>query len=166
MSDVTHPAPTDGKFAIRYVPAIEGLRTIAVGAVILFHLGVEWIEGGFVGVDIFFVISGFVVAASVLNRRFDRFRDFIAFFYARRMLRILPALIVCLLGTFLLSALFVPSVWLSDANERTGFAAVFGLSNIVLALNSDFYFSPRTDFNPFTHTWSLGVEEQFYLVFR
>lgn len=147
-----------------YVAAIDGLRTVAVGAVILFHLGLP-IHGGFVGVDIFFVISGFVVAASVLNLRFDSLRAFLAFFYARRVLRIMPALLVCLFATFAAWAFFVPPSWLSDANERVGRAAIFGLSNIVLAANSDNYFSPRAEFNPFTHTWSLGVEEQFYLLF-
>lgn len=152
-------------FSIGYVPAVDGLRAIAVAAVIIFHLGVGIIPGGFVGVDIFFVISGFVVAASVLNARFDTFLGFLTFFYARRLLRIMPALLVCLFAIFLASALFIPPVWLSATNESTGRAAVFGFSNVVLALNSDTYFSPRAEYNPFTHTWSLGVEEQFYLVF-
>lgn len=151
--------------SLGYVPAIDGLRSVAVLFVIIFHLGFEGVRGGFVGVDVFFVISGFVVAASVLAGRFDSFGAFLTFFYARRIVRIMPALILCLLVTSLLAAMFIPAVWLSDSNDRTGFAAFFGMSNITLALNSDTYFSPRTEFNPYTHTWSLGVEEQFYLIF-
>lgn len=150
---------------IGYVAAIDGLRTVAVLAVIIFHLGIGLIPGGFVGVDIFFVISGFVVAGSVLTTRFNSFPAFLSFFYARRIRRIMPALLVCLFVTFILSALFVPTVWLSTTNEKVGRAAVFGFSNVLLAFNSDTYFSPRAELNPFIHTWSLGVEEQFYLIF-
>jgi peptidoglycan/LPS O-acetylase OafA/YrhL len=79
--------------------------------------------------------------------------------------RIVPALVVCLLVTGLFSALFIPNAWLSDTNKYTGFSAFFGLSNVVLAITGDDYFSPRVEFNPYLHTWSLGVEEQFYLIF-
>lgn len=168
----THPlvaaliAPSAGDTArIGYLPGVDGLRTIAVVSVILFHLGLGWIPGGFVGVDVFFVISGFVVATSVRGVRFDRFRDFVLFFYARRIVRIMPALLLCLVVTAVLAGMFIPPVWLSDANSRTALFAVFGLSNIALAGNTDTYFSPRAEFNPYTHTWSLGVEEQFYFIF-
>jgi peptidoglycan/LPS O-acetylase OafA/YrhL len=70
-----------------------------------------------------------------------------------------------LLITSLLTVAFVPYAWLSDANRTTAFYAFFGLSNIRLAQTADDYFGPRTDFNPFAHTWSLGVEEQFYFIF-
>lgn len=149
----------------QYVPHIDGLRAIAVLSVILYHLKASWLPGGFTGVDVFFVISGFVVSASV-----DRLPPMggwagLARFYARRIRRIVPALVVCLLVTAVLSALFIPESWLSETSDKTGRRAFFGLSNWVLASTGNDYFSPRTEFNPYTHTWSLGVEEQFYLLF-
>ena len=160
---------TSAATAYRY--DIDGLRALAVVSVMLYHLSASVLPGGFVGVDIFFVISGFVVSASLANvaaepdghlLRFDRF---VAFFYARRLARIGPALILVLLTTALFATLFVPRAWLSEFNERTGLYAFYGLSNWVLQTNADTYFAPRAEFNPYTHTWSLGVEEQFYVVF-
>ncbi len=150
---------------------IDGLRALAVLSVMLYHLSATLLPGGFVGVDIFFVISGFVVSASLANvaserdGRLLRFDRFVAFFYARRLARIGPALILVLLTTALFATLFVPRAWLSEFNERTGLYAFYGLSNWVLQTNVDTYFAPRAEFNPYTHTWSLGVEEQFYVVF-
>lgn len=148
-----------------YFPHIDGLRAIAVLAVIVYHLDPRWLPGGFLGVDVFFVISGFVVSASV-----DRLPPVSAAagllrFYARRLRRIAPALLACLLVTALVSALFIPESWLSETSDRTGRMAFVGLSNWVLASTGNDYFSPRTEFNPYMHTWSLGVEEQFYLLF-
>ncbi|KTT17861.1 acyltransferase [Pseudomonas fulva] len=148
-----------------YYPYIDGLRAFAVLSVVIYHLHAAWLPGGFVGVDVFFVISGFIVSASIANYRSSSFLQFFAFFYARRIKRIFPALIVCLLFTAYMSALFIPSSWLSDVNQRTGLYAFLGLSNFVLASTGRNYFAPTTEFNPYTHTWSLAVEEQFYLVF-
>jgi peptidoglycan/LPS O-acetylase OafA/YrhL len=148
-----------------YVPAIDGLRALAVSAVVIFHLWSSALPGGFTGVDIFFVISGFVVTRSVLGKRFDTMRSFLAWFYARRLVRIMPALLAMLLVTILATQLFVPTSWLSNSIPVVGTAAFFGLSNILLATDTDSYFGPQAGYNPFTHTWSLGVEEQFYLLF-
>jgi peptidoglycan/LPS O-acetylase OafA/YrhL len=148
-----------------YVPHIDGLRAIAVLAVIVYHLNPHWLPGGLSGVDIFFVISGFVVSASLADFRKSTPHAFFAYFYARRMLRILPALVTCLLVTHVFAMMFVPFSWLSDSNQRTGLYAFFGVSNFFLARIHNNYFEPRADFNPYTHTWSLGVEEQFYLIF-
>jgi peptidoglycan/LPS O-acetylase OafA/YrhL len=131
----------------------------------IFHLHAPWLPGGFVGVDVFFAISGFVVCASVASLPAGSLGVFGASFYARRVVRIAPALVACLLLTGIISTLFVPQAWLSQVNHKTGFTAFFGFSNIVLALLTGDYFSPRAEFNPFTHTWSLAVEEQFYLLF-
>lgn len=150
---------------MNYYPHIDGLRALAVLAVIIYHLDPGWLPGGFTGVDVFFVISGYVVSASLAKRDNSTFARFTLHFYARRFVRILPALLACLLATSVASTLFIPKAWLSEANEWTGLAAFFGVSNIVLALNQDAYYSPRAEFNPFIHTWSLGVEEQFYLLF-
>ncbi|SFB92967.1 acyltransferase family protein [Collimonas sp. OK412] len=157
-----HPSPA-------YIPAIDGLRAIAVLSVIIFHanfLGI--LPGGFTGVDMFFVISGYVISQS-LSERFERadlgFADYLKDFYRRRFLRILPALLVVLFASFLASAMFMPQFWLSELMNRTGLAAFFGFSNFVLAWNTDTYFSPSAELNPYLHTWSLAVEEQFYVIF-
>ncbi|MDX3934004.1 acyltransferase family protein [Stenotrophomonas sp.] len=153
--------PTPG-----YIPGIDGLRAIAVLAVLAYHADyLPWLPGGFTGVDMFFVISGFVISQSLSERATMGFTDYLLTFYRRRLLRLLPALVVVLVASFILSAMLLPQVWLSEQNNRTGLAAFLGLSNVVLAFNSDTYFSPSVDLNPYLHTWSLGVEEQFYLLF-
>lgn len=148
-----------------YFAYIDGLRALAVLAVLIYHLNGSWLPGGFVGVDVFFVISGFVVSASIASFPGRGLFQFLAYFYARRIKRIFPALIVCLLVTAYATALFIPASWLSDVNQKTGLYAFFGLSNFILASTGRDYFAPTTEFNPYTHTWSLAVEEQFYLVF-
>ncbi|MGX5851263.1 acyltransferase family protein [Mesorhizobium sp. PL10] len=148
-----------------YIPAIDGLRAIAVLAVLLYHLNGSWLPGGFAGVDIFFVISGFVVTLSVKDRDFSSIPGLLSFFYARRILRIAPALVAMLLFFAIVTNLFIPNAWLSDINRKTALLAFLGASNIWLAGRDNAYFDPRAEFNPFTHTWSLGVEEQFYLLF-
>ncbi len=149
---------------MKYLDFLDGLRAIAVASVVLYHLDASWVPNGYLGVDIFFVISGFIVSYSVAGREKLPFHRLVADFYARRFIRILPALIVCVLLTGLVSALFIPDAWLSSGHDRVGLYALFGLSNVELSRGTD-YFSPVTEFNPFTHTWSLGVEEQFYLLF-
>jgi len=149
----------------QYYPYIDGLRALAVLSVLVYHLHGSWLPGGFVGVDVFFVISGFVVSASVAGFEGRGLQQFLEYFYARRIRRIVPALIACLLVTALAIALLVPASWLSSVNQKTGLYAIFGLSNFVLAQDGRDYFAPTAEFNPFTHTWSLAVEEQFYLLF-
>jgi peptidoglycan/LPS O-acetylase OafA/YrhL len=148
-----------------YFPYIDGLRALAVLSVMVYHLNAAWLPGGFSGVDIFFVISGYIVSAA--SGALDRasIGRFFAAFYARRFIRIIPALLVCLLATCLATALLVPSAWLSNGHQQTGIFAFFGLSNFILARTQNDYFSTTTELNPYTHTWSLGVEEQFYLIF-
>lgn len=159
----SQPAPHSPRS--EYLPWIDGLRAIAVLAVMLYHLRNEWLPGGFAGVDVFFVISGFVVSASVA--RWDRggLGSFLMYFYARRIQRIAPALIACLLVTTVVSCLFIPNAWLSSTVDRTGLFAFIGMSNLFLAFQNENYFAPSAEFNPYVHTWSLGVEEQFYLLF-
>lgn len=148
-----------------YVPGIDGLRALAVLSVILFHFNASILPGGFSGVDVFFVISGYVVSGSLAKERQSGFWHFAVNFYARRITRIYPALVVCLVFTGFLQALLVPNSWLSTTSAKTAISAFFGLSNFALIWFSDGYFSPRVEFNAFTHTWSLAVEEQFYLLF-
>jgi peptidoglycan/LPS O-acetylase OafA/YrhL len=149
-----------------YLPGIDGLRAIAVLSVIVFHLDfLQLLPGGFTGVDMFFVISGYVITRALAERTHLDFGAYLLDFYRRRLLRLLPALLVVVLVSFVVSALFIPQVWLSNQNDQTGLMAIVGLSNFTLAGNTHPYFSPRAELNPFLHTWSLGVEEQFYLLF-
>ena len=149
----------------QYVKGIDGLRALAVLSVIAYHLDSSYLPGGFTGVDVFFVISGYVVSKSLAARHDDNFGRYILDFYRRRILRIFPALLFCLVITSLLVIYFIPRFYVSRTIDETGLSALFGVSNIVLALSTDSYFSPGAEFNPFIHTWSLGVEEQFYVIF-
>jgi Predicted acyltransferases len=148
-----------------YFPYIDGLRAIAVLSVLAYHLHSAWLPGGFAGVDVFFVISGFVVSASVGRHPRGAPHRFFLYFLSRRIQRIAPALLACLLVTCLAATLFIPDAWLSENSQETGRYAFFGFSNLILSLNANSYFSPISEYNPYTHTWSLGVEEQFYLLF-
>ncbi|MGE5089994.1 MAG: acyltransferase family protein, partial [Candidatus Levyibacteriota bacterium] len=147
----------------RYFPHVDGLRALAVLAVMAYHLHPAMLPGGFAGVDVFFVISGFVVTASLAQHRGESPSAFLGRFYARRLARIAPGLLAMLMATTLAYVLLVPRAWLSGLTESVGRAAFWGLSNWVLGAQSETYFAPRADFNPFLHTWTLGVEEQFYL---
>ncbi|HUR78325.1 MAG TPA: acyltransferase family protein [Acidimicrobiales bacterium] len=147
-----------------YLPFIDGLRAFAVVAVIAFHVSDTLLPGGFLGVDVFFVISGFVVSMSVAHFDSGRVFAFVTRFIARRMRRIVPALVVCLVVSELLSVLLVPAVGIVKGPERVGLHAFFAVSNRAM-VQVERYFADATDYNPFTHTWSLGVEEQFYLLF-
>lgn len=147
-----------------YFAHVDGLRALAVLAVMLYHLDARLLPGGFVGVDVFFVVSGFVVTASLASHRQESAGGFFGQFYARRLARLMPALVTMLVVTTLLYVLFVPKTWFNRAAETVGQAAFFGVSNWVLDRHVVNYFEPRAEWNPFTHTWSLGVEEQFYLI--
>ncbi|MBZ9693569.1 MULTISPECIES: acyltransferase family protein [unclassified Mesorhizobium] len=158
--DLTSESPSK-----EYLNFLDGLRAVAVLSVVSYHLFGSGVPNGFLGVDVFFVISGFVVSYVVSSRYSGESAfHYVMDFYARRFTRIMPALLVCLLVSALATYLFVPDAWLSTSISDTAYFAFFGMSNIFLASGTD-YFSPVTEFNPFTHTWSLGVEEQFYLVF-
>jgi peptidoglycan/LPS O-acetylase OafA/YrhL len=141
---------------------LDGLRALAVIAVILNHFDKGTLPSGYLGVDIFFVLSGFVITTSLVNRKTDRFQDFLMGFYIRRVKRLIPALVINILITSVLVCLFDPDSVLS---LRVGQPALAGFSNIALYRASMDYFAASTEFNVFTHTWSLGVEEQFYALF-
>jgi peptidoglycan/LPS O-acetylase OafA/YrhL len=152
--------------AATYRPEIDGLRAIAVLAVIIFHFNEHLLPSGFLGVDVFFVISGFVITASLARHQESDWRPFLLGFYARRIKRLIPLLMTCILVTMLVGA-FVISPGSDEFNSTwtTGIAALFGVSNITLQAQQSDYFASSTALNPFTHTWSLGVEEQFYFLF-
>jgi peptidoglycan/LPS O-acetylase OafA/YrhL len=145
-----------------YRPEIDGLRAFAVTAVIINHFNENVLTGGYLGVDIFFVISGYVITSSLSSRKSHSFGNFLLSFYERRIRRLLPALLVCIVVTSVLLCLFNPDPGVSLG---VGWRALFGWSNISLYTSATDYFAEATELNPFTHTWSLGVEEQFYLLF-
>jgi peptidoglycan/LPS O-acetylase OafA/YrhL len=147
-----------------YFSHVDGLRAFAVVAVIIYHINPSFLHGGFVGVDVFFVISGFVVTASLANHKGESLTAFLGLFYARRLARIVPPLMAVLVATTFAYVLLVPHAWLSNATESVAQAAFWGFSNWILDSQSETYFAPRAEFNPYTHTWSLGVEEQYYLI--
>lgn len=152
--------------SIAYRADIDGLRAIAVLAVIINHVRSSVLPHGYLGVDIFFVISGFVITQSLAYRRHDSFRTYIAEFYNRRAKRLIPALCLCVTVTCILTLLVVsPGNSVSANYVRTGMTALFGISNIYLLRHATDYFGSSAELNPFTHTWSLGVEEQFYFIF-
>lgn len=148
--------------SVQYRPEIDGLRAIAVVPVILFHAGLDTLSGGFVGVDIFFVISGYLIT-SILMRDLEAQRFSILKFYEKRARRILPALM-------LVSVVSIPfAIWLlppTDLNQY--FKSLFGIatfsSNFVFYIQAD-YFDTSAGYKPMLHTWSLAVEEQYYILF-
>jgi peptidoglycan/LPS O-acetylase OafA/YrhL len=146
--------------SLHYRPDIDGLRAIAVLSVLAYHLKVGAFRGGFVGVDIFFVISGYLISAIIL-KDIAAGKFSIASFYERRVRRIFPALIVTLLGTSLLAYLyFLPAELMNFAKSLL--AALFSVSNFYFWKHSG-YFSAPVETMPLIHTWSLAVEEQFYV---
>ncbi len=148
-----------------YITGIDSLRAVAVVSVILYHLNDKWLPGGFIGVDMFFAISGYLITKTLLERPASNGIRFFLGFYRRRFQRIAPALFFYLAITSVLTAYFVPRSFLGQGSFNTAKWAVFGASNIQLVISSDGYFGDRMPYNPFVQTWSLGVEEQFYLIY-
>jgi peptidoglycan/LPS O-acetylase OafA/YrhL len=141
---------------------VAGLRAIAVIGVVLFHLKVAGVQGGFVGVDVFFVISGYLITRNIL-RDVDTDRFSFGAFYLRRARRILPALIFTVILTYLLGALWCsPLMFLDLAKECTH--ALLSIANIQYWRESHQYFAPNSDELALLHCWSLSLEEQFYLL--
>ncbi|MCW3848192.1 acyltransferase [Sphingomonas sp. LB-2] len=146
---------------IAYRPEIDGLRGIAVAVVILDHARMDWIPGGFLGVDIFFVISGYLITGILMGELAGGDFSFLRF-YERRARRILPALLVMLLLTVPVAIrLLIPDDL--DAYGRS-LAATAAFANNILLTGTANYFATFSDFKPLIHSWSLGVEEQYYLL--
>jgi len=151
------------RLAPDYRPDIDGLRALAVIAVILFHAHVRGFGGGFVGVDVFFVISGFLITQLLLVRRGQSFGHWLGEFYRRRARRILPAL------WLVLSAVTLAALWLFTPTELNLFgqalsASVAMLANVA-AMRMGGYFDVPWAITPLQHLWSIAVEEQFYLAY-
>src|SRR5580704_3658690 len=146
---------------MRYRADIDGLRALAVIPVLFYHVGIAGFAGGFVGVDIFFVISGYLICGMIDGDiRSGTFS--IGNFYKRRVLRILPALFVMFLVTSILAYIYCLPVELEDYSKSLA-SAVGSISNVYFAGTAG-YFDAPAETKPLLHTWSLGVEEQFYLI--
>lgn len=144
-------------------PDIQGLRAVAVGVVLLYHAGMTWLPGGFVGVDVFFVISGFLITKGIVSELRRNGTISIRDFYTRRIARILPAAAFAIVGTLALAWALLPETrWRQIGQD--GFASAFSYVNWVFAGNSVNYLSQDQAESPFQHFWSLAVEEQFYVV--
>ena len=147
---------------MRHRADIDGLRAIAVVPVVLFHAGVSQVSGGFVGVDIFFVISGYLITSLILGEMAEG-RFSLAGFYERRIRRIFPALFAVLAVCVVLAgSLFMPREL--QHFDQSLLAATFFVSNIYFYATTG-YFAAQPDSLPLLHTWSLSIEEQFYIVF-
>jgi peptidoglycan/LPS O-acetylase OafA/YrhL len=143
---------------------VEILRAIAIIFVILFH-SLPQASGGFIGVDIFFVISGFVIGRQLIRRANENQRGFFKDFYIARVKRLFPSLFVMITIVFVVSLLLVDPIKGQQRTAATALLSMIGMSNAYIALNSGGYFDTLASLNPLLHTWSLGVEEQTYLFF-
>ena len=146
----------------RYRADIDGLRAVAVIAVILFHADVDYFSGGYVGVDVFFVISGFLITGIILSE-IETGRFTIAGFYERRIRRIFPALFTVMIAGLAVGSFVLLPADFADFGAEVASMTLF-VSNFHFA-NSSGYFDGASELKPLLHTWSLAVEEQFYIFF-
>jgi peptidoglycan/LPS O-acetylase OafA/YrhL len=146
---------------MNYRADIDGLRAVAVLPVVLYHVGLSGMPGGFVGVDVFFVISGFLIT-QILVSEIEDGRFSLGGFYERRIRRIAPAFLTVLAATTTAASLWLLPVDF-DEFSSSALTALMSASNIFFFLNTG-YFSGAADLKPLLHTWSLGVEEQFYVI--
>ncbi len=161
---MTDPAPAPDTGTDRRLD-IQGLRAVAVGLVVLFHSGVA-ASGGYLGVDVFFVISGFVITRLLWRELRTTSSIGLAAFYSRRIRRLLPALALVLVFVAIGSVIFQSPVGLQQQTSTIGSAASVFLANAALYLRAGGgYFDVSSAFMPLLHTWTLAVEEQFYLFF-
>lgn len=145
----------------KYRPDIDGLRAIAVLAVVMFHAFPSWVKGGFIGVDVFFVISGFLIS-TIIFENLDKGTFSFAEFYARRIRRIFPALLLILIACFAFGWFALLADEYKQLGKHIAAGAAF-ISNFVLWSEAG-YFDNSAETKPLLHLWSLGIEEQFYII--
>ncbi|GAA1809665.1 acyltransferase [Planosporangium flavigriseum] len=145
-----------------YRPALDGLRAVAVGAVIIYHLRDGLLPGGFLGVDLFFVLSGYLITGLLLDEHARTGHINLATFWARRVRRLMPALLL------MVAVAIAVRVWapLSDWQQRRGdlLATIFYYANWHMIASDQSYFAQFASQSPLRHAWSLAIEEQFYIV--
>lgn len=144
-----------------YLPDVEGLRGVAILLVVLYHAGLSAVSGGYVGVDVFFVLSGYLIIGQLAREIESTGRIDLTAFYARRARRLLPAAAVVILATLLASIWLLPPRALEQTADA-GIASAFYVSNLFFGLRATDYLADESA-NPLLHTWSLSVEEQFYI---
>src|SRR5919106_1107625 len=147
---------------MQYRREIDGLRAVAVIPVVLFHAGFEIFSGGYVGVDVFFVISGYLITSIIISE-LEQGEFSIVRFYERRARRILPALFFVILCCIPLAWIWMVPSQLNDFGRSVVAVSLFA-SNILFWSETD-YFETAAEENPLLHTWSLAVEEQYYMLF-
>src|SRR3954447_3313191 len=160
MPHVASPPPSDGRAPFR--PDIEGLRAVAVLLVLAYHARIPGFSGGYIGVDVFYVVSGFLITGLIVRELRATGRVDLVTFYARRARRLLPAALVVIALTVIASAIVLPPLRVPDV-AADGAAAALYVSNIRFAAQATDYLQAELDPSPLLHFWSLGVEEQFYL---
>lgn len=152
-----------GDFRLGYRADVEGLRAIAILLVVAAHAKVAWFQGGFVGVDVFYILSGYLITGLLVQEITTTGQVKFANFYARRLRRLLPALLLMLAVTCVAAYFVMPPTELPKQASNAASAALW-LSNFQFAFWNMDYFAPQAGTAMFLHTWSLSVEEQFYLI--
>ena len=155
----SYPARTDGD---TFRPDLEGLRAVAVLLVVAYHARVPGFAGGFVGVDVFFVLSGYLITGLLLRELRQSGTISLPAFYARRARRLLPAALLVLFVTLVLAVVVLPPLQVGDVGGDIAAAALY-VSNMRFGIQATDYFQAAQAPSPVLHYWSLGVEEQFYL---
>ncbi|EGQ3403519.1 acetyltransferase [Staphylococcus pseudintermedius] len=146
----------------RYMPGLDGVRAVAVIAIIIYHLNPQWLSGGFLGVDTFFVISGYLITSLLLIEYHNTGKIELMSFWLRRVKRLIPAVLFLVMGVIVLSLIFMPTE--IQKVRADSIAAIFYVSNWWYIMQNVDYFE-QFAVQPLKHLWSLAIEEQFYLVF-
>lgn len=146
----------------RYMPGLDGVRAVAVIAIIIYHLNPQWLSGGFLGVDTFFVISGYLITSLLLTEYHNTGKIELMSFWLRRVKRLIPAVLLLVMGVIVLSLIFMPTE--IQKVRADSIAAIFYVSNWWYIMQNVDYFE-QFAVQPLKHLWSLAIEEQFYLVF-
>lgn len=146
----------------RYMPGLDGIRAVAVIAIIIYHLNPQWLWGGFLGVDTFFVISGYLITSLLLTEYHNTGKIELTSFWLRRVKRLIPAVLFLVMGVLVLTLIFMPTE--IQKVRADSIAAIFYVSNWWYIMQNVDYFE-QFAVQPLKHLWSLAIEEQFYLVF-
>src|SRR3974390_641174 len=158
-----HAAPRGRAIRFSFVPALDGIRAIAVFGVMLFHGGAPGVGGGYMGGNVFFVLSGFLLTSLLLGEGATRLTIRLGQFWARRARRLLPALLVMLVGVALYAKFFASPGQFSNL-RLDPLSSLFYVANWHFIVSGSDYFNLTAQPSPLTHMWSLAIEEQFYIV--